>query len=197
MTNLSVFAFEKKEVRFVSTAEKPQWVASDVCAILEIKNVGDALADFDEDERGIASIYTRGDDNPYGQEMLTVTEPGLYRLIFKSRKPVAKRFQRWVFHEVLPAIRKTGSYSAVPTQPQLTDAKLVELTTMRSQLTQKIGTARQTLKALEHQQSLLNIEESRLYVMRNQQVGEEYLAHKQRLAEAKASVYLPKEGKTS
>ena len=43
--------------------------------------------------------------------MLTVTEPGLYRLIFKSRKSVAQKFQRWIFHEVLPAIRKTGSYA--------------------------------------------------------------------------------------
>ena len=49
--------------------------------------------------------------------MLTVTEAGLYRLIFKSRKPVAKRFQRWVFHDVLPAIRQAGSYSALEEQP--------------------------------------------------------------------------------
>ncbi len=52
-------------------------------------------------------MYTLGGS----QKMLTVTEPGLYRLIFKSRKPVAKHFQRWVFHEVLPAIRKIGSYT--------------------------------------------------------------------------------------
>ncbi|MEG3837587.1 BRO family protein [Microcoleus sp. Z1_C3] len=45
------------------------------------------------------------------QPMLTVTEPGMYRLLLKSRKPIAKRFKRWVFHEVLPAIRKTGYYS--------------------------------------------------------------------------------------
>jgi prophage antirepressor-like protein len=51
--------------------------------------------------------------------MLTVTEPGLYRLIFKSRKPVAKRFQRWVLHEVLPSIRKIGKYE-IP-QPQNID----------------------------------------------------------------------------
>jgi prophage antirepressor-like protein len=109
MSNLSVFAFEKKEVRFVGTAEKLQWVASDVCNCLEIRasGVSEALASLEDDEKGNANIVTPGGE----QEMLTVTEPGLYRLIFKSRKPVAKRFQRWVFHEVLPAIRKTGSYS--------------------------------------------------------------------------------------
>jgi prophage antirepressor-like protein len=94
MSDLSVFVFESQQVRFVGTPEKPEWVAADVCVILEIKNPSDALASFDEDERGLANVYTPGDDNPLGQEMLTVTEAGLYRLIFKSRKPVAKRFQR-------------------------------------------------------------------------------------------------------
>jgi prophage antirepressor-like protein len=110
MSDLSVFVFESQKVRFVGTPEKPEWVAADVCAILEIKNVSDALTPFVFIERGIATAYTPGDDNPQGQEMLTVTEAGLYRLIFKSRKPVAKRFQRWVFHEVLPSLRRTGKY---------------------------------------------------------------------------------------
>jgi prophage antirepressor-like protein len=110
MSDLSIFVFESIEVRFVGTSEKPEWVAADVCTILEIKNPSDALGSFDEDERGLANVYTPGDDNPLGQEMLTVTEAGLYRLIFKSRKPVAKRFQRWVFHEVLPSLRRTGRY---------------------------------------------------------------------------------------
>lgn len=65
------------------------------------------MADFDEDEKGVYTIYTLGGE----QEMLTVTEAGLYRLIFKSRKPVAKRFQWWVFHDVLPTLRRTGTYS--------------------------------------------------------------------------------------
>jgi prophage antirepressor-like protein len=128
MSNLSVFAFESQQVRFVGTAEKPEWVAADVCAIFEIKNVSDALTSFDEDERGIANVYTPGDDNPKGQEMLTVTEAGLYRLIFKSRKPVAKRFQRWVFHEVLPSLRRTGKYEMPkPDQQQNTKLTLDEL----------------------------------------------------------------------
>lgn len=107
MTNLTVFAFEGWQVRFIGTTEQPEWVAQDVCNVLSIKNARDTLADFELDEKGVAIIYTPGGE----QEMLTVTEPGLYRLLSKSRKPIAKRFQRWVFHQVLPSIRKTGSYS--------------------------------------------------------------------------------------
>ena len=107
MSELIIFGFENQQVRFVGTPNQPEWVAQDVCAVLEIKNVSDTLAKFDEDEKGIASIYTLGGL----QELLTVTEPGLYRLIFKSRKAVAKRFRRWLFHEVLPTIRRTGSYT--------------------------------------------------------------------------------------
>ncbi len=124
MSNLTVFQFESQEVRFVGTADDPWWVASDVCAILGIAvslavngrerkaQDGSVYHDggLDEDEKGVAIVNTLGGD----QEMSIVNEPGLYRLIFKSRKPVARRFQRWVYHEVLPSIRKTGSY-AIPT----------------------------------------------------------------------------------
>jgi prophage antirepressor-like protein len=107
MSNLSVFSFEEKEVRFVGTAEKPEWVAADVCTCLQLSDTSKALETLEPGEKDTKNVRTLGGE----QEMLTVTEPGLYRLIFKSRKPVAKRFQRWVFHEVLPAIRRTGSYS--------------------------------------------------------------------------------------
>jgi prophage antirepressor-like protein len=129
MTNLSTFTFENHPVRFVGTPEKPEWVALDVGKVLEIKNVRQVLAQFDDDEKGVCSIYTPGGE----QQILTVTEPGLYRLIFKSRKTVAKRFQRWVFHEVLPSIRKTGSYT-LP-QPELERLKLeLELTKTQERL---------------------------------------------------------------
>lgn len=101
------FEFEEKQVRFVGTADKPEWIAQDVCDVLEIVNVSQALKDFRTSEKGVCIIYTLGGS----QETLTVTEPGLYRLIFKSRKPVAERFRCWIFDEVLPTIRKTGSYS--------------------------------------------------------------------------------------
>lgn len=102
-----IFGFEEREVRFVGTPDKPEWVAADVGAVLEIQNIRQVLTGFDADKKSVCTIYTnRGD-----RELLTVTEPGLYRLIFKSRKAVARRFQRWLFHEVLPILRRTGSYS--------------------------------------------------------------------------------------
>jgi prophage antirepressor-like protein len=107
MSDLQNFLFEGQEIRFVGTTDSPEWIAVDVCKILEIANVSDTLSDFEDDEKGIATSDTLGGI----QGMLTVTEPGLYRLIFKSRKPVAKRFQKWVFGEVLPSIRKKGFYS--------------------------------------------------------------------------------------
>ncbi|PSF35974.1 hypothetical protein C7H19_14600 [Aphanothece hegewaldii CCALA 016] len=113
MSELIVFGFENQEVRFVGTPDKPEWIAQDVGIALELQNVRQLLTKFDDDEKGVCTIYTPGGE----QEMLTVTEPGLYRLIFKSRKAVAKRFQRWLFHEVLPSIRRTGSYSIHQSQP--------------------------------------------------------------------------------
>jgi prophage antirepressor-like protein len=102
-----IHLFEGQDVRFVGTWENPEWIAADVCKILGIQNVSQAVADFDEDEKGVSNTYTLGGE----QEMLTVKEQGLYQLITVSRKPVAKRFKKWMFGEVLPSIRKTGSYS--------------------------------------------------------------------------------------
>lgn len=75
---------------------------------LGIGNTGDVIAALDDDEKGIDSIDTPGGR----QEMSTVSEPGLYSLILRSRKPEAKRFKRWITHEVLPSIRRTGGYGA-------------------------------------------------------------------------------------
>lgn len=106
LTNL---VFEGQRIRVFGTAEKPEWVAADVCKILGIGNPSKALLKFDDDEKGITSSNTPGGV----QDLLTVTEPGLYRLIFKSRKPIAKQFQRWVYHDVLPCIRMYGQYPSL------------------------------------------------------------------------------------
>ncbi len=74
--------------------------------MLEISDPSMAVKPLDEDEKGTKTIGTPGGP----QKVLTVSEPGLYRLIFQSRKPGAEAFQRWVTHDVLPAIRKTGGY---------------------------------------------------------------------------------------
>ena len=85
---------------------EPWFVAKDVCECLDIGNSRDAVAALDEDEKGVDSIDTPGG----AQEMSIISEAGLYSLILRSRKPEAKAFKRWITHEVLPAIRKTGGY---------------------------------------------------------------------------------------
>ncbi len=104
MSCLIEFEFEQKQIRFVGTADDPWWVAKDICDTLEISNVSQKLQTLDEDERSMFNIGRQG-------EAWCVNESGLYSLILRSRKPQAKRFKKWVTSEVLPAIRKTGSYS--------------------------------------------------------------------------------------
>lgn len=85
----------------------PWFVGRQVCKVLGIRNSKDALGRLDDDERrgvGIADLIGRV------QEQTTINEPGIYSLILRSRKPEAKRFKRWVTHEVLPQIRRTGSF---------------------------------------------------------------------------------------
>ena len=113
--SLQLFQNAGFKVRVLMRDGDPWFVAKDVCTCLEIANVSDACSRLDEDERGIVST-----DTPSGkQEMLIVSEPGLYSLVGSSKKPEAKAFKRWVNHEVLPSIRKTGSYSVV--QPTIYD----------------------------------------------------------------------------
>ena len=88
---------------------EPWFVAKDVCEALALSNTGQAIAGLDEDEKGSIII---NDGTPGNPSKAIVSEPGLYSLVMKSRKPEAKAFKRWVTHEVLPAIRRTGGYMA-------------------------------------------------------------------------------------
>ena len=100
--------YEGTEIRVVGTADNPQWVAADVCAVLGISQPANVLRKFKSTEKGMYLVHT-----PHGdQKMLTITEAGLYRLIFRSDKPSAEKFRTWVTHEVLPCIRKHGCYPA-------------------------------------------------------------------------------------
>src|ERR1700761_3090392 len=108
------FEFEGKEVRvFEDEDGNPSFVVSDVCAAIGIGNPTAAVANLDEDEKGLSSIKT-----PSGtQEMVSVTESGLYTLILRCRDAVKQgtaphRFRKWVTGKVLPSIRKTGRYEA-------------------------------------------------------------------------------------
>lgn len=83
------------------------FVAKDVCQALLIKNSRDAIADLEEDEKGVVLTDTLGGK----QKMNVINESGLYGLIGQSRKPETKPFKRWIRKEVIPALRKTGIYA--------------------------------------------------------------------------------------
>ncbi|MER8183325.1 Bro-N domain-containing protein [Kitasatospora sp. NPDC094015] len=101
------FDFDGHEVRVVTIDGDPWWVARDVCAVLEIINPTRALDALDEDEKGLHSMKTLGGD----QQVSVINEPGLYSLVLRSRKPQARAFKRWITHEVIPSIRRTGRYA--------------------------------------------------------------------------------------
>ena len=104
---LQVFRYKDKQVRTVDHDGEVWFVAKDVCEILEIVDSHTAIRDLDDDEKGGHNMPTLGGM----QNMTVISECGLYKLAFKSRKPEAKNFTRWVTHDVLPTIRKTGSYT--------------------------------------------------------------------------------------
>ncbi|MEU8199554.1 phage antirepressor [Microbispora amethystogenes] len=110
MTALELFRFPEtgQQVRAFEIDGSPWFVAADVCAVLGIGNPSQAVSYLDEDERTTTLITSEG-----GQQRTVniINEPGLYSLILRSRKPEAKAFKRWITHEVLPEIRKTGSYA--------------------------------------------------------------------------------------
>ncbi|MFN7125294.1 MAG: Bro-N domain-containing protein [Allorhizobium sp.] len=95
-------------MRVIERDGEPWFAGKDVCAVLGIRDHHQALEKLDEDERGGCVIPTPMGD----QNMIVVSEPGVYRLVFTSRKPEAERFKRWLAHDVLPEIRKTGQYRA-------------------------------------------------------------------------------------
>lgn len=109
MSALQIFSFEGAEVRTVLVDGEPWWVAADVCAVLEIANVSQAVSYLDEDEKEQVSPNLISNEVG-GRDPWIISEPGLYSLILRSRKPQARPFKRWITHEVIPAIRKHGRY---------------------------------------------------------------------------------------
>ena len=103
VAEFSDIVFEGQPVRVRGDgAGVPGWVGRDVCAALGLVHVARSLASLADDERGVSNVNTPGGV----QSVTVVNEPGLYRLIFRSRKPAAERFRRWLAHEVLPALRR-------------------------------------------------------------------------------------------
>lgn len=106
--NLQIFENDVfGKIRTVQQENEILFVATDICKALDLQNVSKSVQRLDDDEKGIISSYTLGGN----QNLLAVNEFGLYNLVLSSRKPQAKAFKRWVTHDVIPAIRKNGSYS--------------------------------------------------------------------------------------
>ena len=150
----SAFAFEGNTIRVLGTPDAPLFVAADACRILGLGNVSQAVngnaaagaLGLDDDQKGKCNLDTLGGS----QTVTVVTEPGLYALIFKSRKPEAKTFQDWVLHEVLPAIRKTGTYSIPGHQMPKTFADALLLAgTLEKEREQAIAAQKKTQAALD------------------------------------------------
>lgn len=106
MTSIQVFQFKTQDVRVTKKDGQPWWVAKDVCDVLGLENARQALTYLDDDERCVITNDALRKNGPVN----IINEPGLYSLILRSRKPEAKTFKRWITHEVLPTIRKTGGY---------------------------------------------------------------------------------------
>lgn len=107
MNEMIIFENEQfGAIRAIEKEGEPWFVAADVCRALELGEVHVAMRRLDDDEKGRCSIPTPGGV----QEMSIINEPGLYSLVLGSRKPEAKAFKRWITHDIIPAIRKTGGY---------------------------------------------------------------------------------------
>ena len=103
-TALKLFDYEEKTIRTLMIDGNIWFVAKDICDVLGIQNVTQAINPLDDDERSMFYIGGQGEAN-------IISESGLYSLVFRSTKPEAKSFSKWVRKEVLPQLRKTGSYS--------------------------------------------------------------------------------------
>ena len=106
MSDLIPFDFDSHAVRVLLKNDEPWFCLADVCRALELSRSSRVLQSLDS--KGFASCVTLTSGG--SQSLAFIHEPNLYRLIFRSDKPEARRFQDWVFNEVLPIIRRTGEY---------------------------------------------------------------------------------------
>lgn len=116
MSAVELFRYEDREVRTVLVDGEPWFVAADVCAVLGYSHTASALRTLRDKEKGVRPMHTPGGE----QDVTVISEQGLYRLVMRSNRAEAERFQDWVTGEVLPAIRRTGTYSTAPALPDIT-----------------------------------------------------------------------------
>lgn len=118
---LTVFTYNKLPVSVIQDdAGEPWWIAKEICKILEMSDVSMAVRNLADDEKLVQTLFVSGQK----RDVITLNEPGLYRLIMRSNKKEAREFQHWVLHEVLPSLRKNGYYG---TKPDRTDEILAAI----------------------------------------------------------------------
>jgi prophage antirepressor-like protein len=145
----AIFQFKHHQVRTITDDQgDPWWVAKDVCAVLDIAT--EQIRKLDGDEKGLRKMQTPGGQ----QELAIINESGLYTLIIRSNKPQAKAFRKWITSEVLPAIRRTGSYAARPTPEPNLNTALIETTTKMLQVMDRIVERLDRLEAVPPVQPL-------------------------------------------
>ena len=112
MNEMQIFKNEKfGKLHIVERNSEPWFFTKDICDILNLGNPRSSVALLDADEKGVHIMDTPGGR----QEVSIVSEPGMYSLVLKSRRPEAKEFKRWITHEVIPSIRKHGAYATPAT----------------------------------------------------------------------------------
>ena len=144
------FDFKGASLRTLTDeAGEPWFVLKDCMSILDLGNPTETVKMFDEDEFSTAEVI---DSIGRRQQAYIISEPGLYRLVMRSRKPEAREFQRWVTHEVLPQIRKTGGY--IPTTAADDDMTILAKAVMIGQRTMEA----QKQKIAEQQSRIVELE---------------------------------------
>ncbi len=143
MNAVQIFENAGQSLRVVEIDREPWFVAADVCRALDITDVRQAVERLDDDERGGYTVPTPGGD----QAMRVISEPGLYALIFGSRKEEAKAFKRWVTHDVLPSIRKTGTYHAPGSASMIPETPLAMR--MTADMLHRLADLREQIEALQ------------------------------------------------
>lgn len=143
------FDFKGASLRTLTDEEGEPWfVLKDCMSILDLGNPTETVKMFDKDEFSTTEVI---DSIGRRQQTYIISEPGLYRLVMKSRKPEAKEFQRWVTHEVLPSIRKHGGY--IPTSESDSDEDIMARAVLVAQKT--IERKNQQLQAKDTQIKML------------------------------------------
>ena len=140
MNDLQIFNNEEfGEVRTAVVNDEPMFCLIDICKALEIKNATDVAKRLDEDELTRLNLGSRAGETNF------ITESGLYAVILRSDKPNAKKFRKWVTGEVLPTIRKTGSYGA----PKTTGGQIQLLAQGYTELEQKVNDIKDDVSELK------------------------------------------------